>query len=119
MSITQATEILQTLTDQQKARLRKIIRLNFYMISSQGEKQLKHKYGLTRRDVISMMIMQDGRCALCTKEIESKWDIDHNHKTGKVRGLLHAGCNRGLGQLGDCIEELQKAIDYLRRNGET
>ncbi len=41
--------------------------------------------------------------------------LDHCHKTGKFRGWLCNRCNRGLGYFGDCIEGLQRAIEYLKR----
>lgn len=40
--------------------------------------------------------------------------LDHDHKTGCARGYLCNGCNRGLGMLGDSIEGLTKAINYLK-----
>lgn len=39
--------------------------------------------------------------------------IDHNHQTGKVRGLLCHHCNVGLGHFKDNIELLNSALDYL------
>jgi hypothetical protein len=40
-------------------------------------------------------------------------NIDHDHKTGQVRGLLCSGCNTGLGHLGDDIQGLKRALEYL------
>lgn len=59
---------------------------------------------------------QDGKCGIC--ETDMIWDsrfthVDHDHETGKVRGLICGPCNQGLGSLGDSIERLQKAITYL------
>lgn len=45
--------------------------------------------------------------------------VDHNHKTGAVRGLLCNGCNMGLGRFEDNIEWLQNAIDYLIKTEAT
>ena len=58
---------------------------------------------------------QHGCCAICS-EPEEKFSwlcIDHDHVTGRVRGLLCPNCNRGLGLLGDSEHLLQKAKDYL------
>lgn len=41
--------------------------------------------------------------------------LDHDHKTGAFRGWLCHSCNAGIGQLGDTIEGLERAVAYLRR----
>lgn len=69
-----------------------------------------------------MLINQNYECKVCKEEImysnkkENKSKtacIDHDHKTGKVRGLLCQTCNRAIGLLKDDINILQRAIDYL------
>lgn len=63
----------------------------------------------------ALLIKQNGRCALCggppTKN--GKLDIDHDHKAGKVRGLLCHKCNYALGLLQDDSGLLLKASNYL------
>lgn len=39
--------------------------------------------------------------------------IDHCHRTGRVRGILCAGCNSGIGKLGDSVAGLRRALAYL------
>ena len=63
-----------------------------------------------------MFIAQDGRCAICERdvcEIPRGLYIDHDHKTGKVRGLLCDRCNMSLGGFKDNVIILQNAINYL------
>lgn len=54
----------------------------------------------------------DRKCDICGRK--QKLEVDHNHKTGKVRGLLCSRCNGALGQFCDAIELLEKAIAYLK-----
>ena len=61
---------------------------------------------------------QKGKCAICgikRENIKRDFANDHNHKTGKIRGLLCGNCNMGLGQFSDNIKTLQKAIKYLEK----
>lgn len=69
------------------------------------------KYGLVPSEVEAIINKYDGLCWCCQERIATA--IDHCHSTGKVRGALCLLCNTGIGKLGDSIEGLQKAIDYL------
>jgi hypothetical protein len=55
-----------------------------------------------------------GICELCNSKPSRV--LDHNHTTGKPRGMLCTGCNTGIGQLGDNLEGLERAMEYLRSN---
>jgi hypothetical protein len=55
---------------------------------------------------------EDNLCANCGRE--AKLHLDHDHKTGKFRGYLCIPCNMGIGQLGDDIAGLERALSYLR-----
>ena len=78
------------------------------------------KYGITIQDELDMLKAQDGRCAICGKLLTNLTEacIDHDHKTGKVRGILCGHCNRGLGYFKDNSEALIKAAVYLRNQGD-
>lgn len=72
---------------------------------------LKRRYGITASDAEAMLLAQKGLCALC--RAAPAVHVDHDHVTGKVRGLLCFNCNGGLGQFKDRIDVLQAAVDYL------
>ena len=75
------------------------------------------KYGLTQNEHISLLIAQDFSCAICkVPEILLKEHlcVDHNHETGKVRGLLCRKCNIFLGMSGDSEELLEMGSKYLK-----
>lgn len=79
------------------------------------DKRLKRKYGISIHDYQQMVINQSGRCDIC-KSPESdkvKFQVDHCHKTGKIRSLLCNRCNSVLGFAQDSTEILQSAIKYL------
>jgi hypothetical protein len=59
-----------------------------------------------------------GACELCSAS-GRQMHLDHDHTTGKFRGWLCSSCNRAFGMLGDTIAGLEKALDYLRRNGSS
>jgi Recombination endonuclease VII len=74
---------------------------------------LRRTYGITIDDFESLLVMQDGCCAICLREMEAP-QVDHCHTTGEIRGLLCMACNIALGKLEDDTERLARAIDYLR-----
>jgi hypothetical protein len=86
---------------------------------------LKRKFGITPEEYVTLLEAQNGLCALCGKPpSESLTDnrgrtkpplcVDHDHDTGEIRGLLHYECNAALGLLGDSVEIVQMALEYLR-----
>lgn len=78
---------------------------------------LKKKYGVTPEWYETTMISQNEKCAICGNDKPDKRSnklfIDHNHVTGKVRGLLCSLCNTGLGNFKDNQLLLKNAIKYL------
>ena len=89
--------------------------------------QLKRLYGCTIEDVYTMHKQQNGKCAICDKEIIvignslTKYQVacvDHNHVTGKIRGLLCNTCNRGLGFFKDSTEIVRKAFMYMENTND-
>ena len=82
------------------------------------------QYGLTIESVEAMLNEQDSKCAnpgcLATSPggRHHTWHVDHDHKTGKARGLLCNTCNVGLGMLGEDENRILGLIKYLRRYEE-
>jgi len=76
------------------------------------------RYGISYIEYNNLLIKQDYKCAICkTKELNKNLSVDHNHNSGKIRGLLCNGCNTGIGLLKDNINNLESAINYLKENG--
>jgi hypothetical protein len=72
------------------------------------------KYGLTMADYNAIFLKQSGLCCICSRELDQP-HIDHDHKTTKVRGILCASCNVGLGSFRDDPELCKNAAVYLLR----
>lgn len=76
------------------------------------------KYGIGTAEFNAMYEHQQGRCAICNREPSyhsrhKRLHVDHDHVTGKVRGLLCHACNSGIGSFSERREILQAAIHYL------
>lgn len=78
--------------------------------------RLKEKYGMTIEHYEELMLKQSGVCAICGKKDKSRLSVDHDHATGKIRGLLCRQHNAGLGIFSDNEELLLKAIKYLKEH---
>jgi hypothetical protein len=72
---------------------------------------LRWKYGVTEEDVRAMERRQGGVCAICSSE--KRLVLDHDHRTGRVRGLLCSHCNTMLGFGRDNPDIMRSAIRYL------
>lgn len=70
------------------------------------------RYGIPRGEYERMYAEQGGRCAACGTERPTLC-VDHDHGSGKVRGLLCDGCNKGIGCLGESVEAMTGAVAYL------
>lgn len=82
----------------------------FYLFNRNNN--LKKKYGITYEDFLRLSLNQNNQCKICSNT--NNLVVDHCHKTGLVRGVICKRCNTGLGHLGDNIEGLTKALQYLK-----
>ncbi len=76
---------------------------------------LKRKYGLTEAEWQELFERQGRRCAICG-EGGTRWSVDHDHATGRIRGILCRACNTGIGLFRDDPARLLSAIRYLTRD---
>lgn len=90
--------------------------------TSLRKRHLKRQYNLSIEEYNTKLKEQGHKCFLCGKDeldLKGKLHVDHDHITGKVRGLLCINCNTGLGHFKDNIELLSKAIGYLEKHKQT
>lgn len=78
-------------------------------------KQKQFKYGITPEREAALYVEQAGVCAICGTRPPGPLVIDHDHKSGIIRGLLCRRCNAGLGLLGDNLTALSHALKYLKQ----
>lgn len=78
------------------------------------EYKVRIGYGLGREEHEARIQSQGGVCAVCkTQPIDKRSHIDHDHASGRVRGILCANCNHGLGKFRDEPALLRAAASYL------
>ena len=78
---------------------------------------LKKKYGITLVDYTKLLNKQNNQCLICGKkssESKRRLAVDHDHETGKIRGILCEERNRGIGIFKDSIDRLNNSINYLK-----
>lgn len=93
-------------------------------IKAGAESYIFRNYGITLETYYQMYKDQEGKCYICNQKgftlkdsIKTELLIDHDHYTGKVRGLLCHNCNRALGLLKDDLKYLERAKQYLLKEG--
>lgn len=80
---------------------------------------LKKHYGITVDEFDRMLGVQSG-CAICHTDVPDgkNWHVDHDHVSGKVRGVLCHSCNLMIGMSKEDTDILSSAISYLRHHSE-
>ena len=102
---------------------KKEVHRNFYLKQKAKpnflrNQNIKHRFGITGEQYDLMLLQQNEVCAICKNPELGRntvLSVDHNHNTGKIRGLLCNGCNLALGLLKDNSYTLYNAIKYLSK----
>lgn len=79
---------------------------------------IKRKFGISKEDYIKLLTSQQGVCAICGGGPTGKakyLSVDHDHETGKIRGLLCNNCNAAIGFLREKHINIQLAAEYIRK----
>lgn len=84
------------------------------------QKRRRKAYGITSEEFDTLLSRQHGLCAICggPPTVKRGWCVDHDHTSGKVRGLLCTNCNIGLGNFKENPAALQSAVYYLTLHDE-
>lgn len=75
----------------------------------------RRKFKLSDEEYTALIEKSQGHCSVCDRPL-TKVCIDHDHKTGRVRGVLCNNCNTALGLVGDNTATLSKLIQWLERS---
>jgi hypothetical protein len=96
------------------------VRLHVSGLTYGKVQELKKKFGLTPDEFLSMWAAQGGRCICGESLVPGKGGcaIDHDHGTGKIRGLLCNGCNSAIGWCREDVARLRAIIRYLEQHHE-
>ena len=79
----------------------------------------KKKTGCSPTKYDALYVKQAGCCVICgthSSKLSKGLAADHCHTSGKIRGLLCATCNLGIGCFKDSVTILKSAVEYLERN---
>jgi len=81
---------------------------------NRGRSRLR-RYGMTPEQYARLLAAQNGVCAICATPpgVRHGLSVDHDHNTGRVRALLCAACNAGIGQFRERPDVMYRAIRYL------
>jgi hypothetical protein len=82
------------------------------------ERNIRKRYGISLEQYENIKARQDYKCAICgipDAECYNGLHLDHNHRTGQIRGFLCLGCNHAIGKMGDNPTLLYKAAEYLEK----
>ena len=93
--------------------------------TEKGRKRARNNYlrntmGITTEEAEAVLVAQGHKCAICERDLTHarlrQKAHDHDHKTGKFRGILCVNCNTSIGKFKECTATLQRAIAYLEKH---
>ncbi len=75
-----------------------------------------YTHDLSYAEYIEIAAKQNHKCSLCDRNLsEVKINIDHDHSTGEVRGILCKGCNISLGTIEKSLDSVQSQLEFIER----
>jgi hypothetical protein len=76
------------------------------------------KYGINADEFNNLLEKQNGCCAICGKKYEKRlrFSVEHDHISGKIRGITCHKCNIGIGMFEENVYTLKSAIEYIEKN---
>ena len=85
---------------------------------NEKDRVLKSRYNIGLEDFEALVKKQKNTCPICHRQFARArtTTVDHDHKTGRVRGLLCQRCNLGLGQFLDSPDLLRSALLYVQKS---
>ena len=85
--------------------------------------KLRRQYGMSLQDYDSLLQSQEGVCGICKRNVRPRrgdivyhMAVDHDHRTGKVRGILCYWCNTRIGLVREDVGWMASATKYLERH---
>lgn len=104
------------MVEYRKTHVNELKRLGAEWYIKKFDSRLRRKYGISQEQYAEFLCAQDNKCGICMSEFGDSYRyVDHDHTTGKVRGLLCMNCNTGLGHFKDNVVLLQSAERYLTK----
>lgn len=94
-----------------------------YLNETKADQHIRLRYGMSRQAYNALLEKQGGGCAICgggggVRKGTRALQVDHDHVTGRVRGLLCGDCNRALGSFCDRDDLCLRAAEYLLQEYE-
>lgn len=77
---------------------------------------LRSRYGLLPRQFRDLVAATAGRCPVCERNVYS-WNVDHEHKSGLVYGVVCSQCNTGgIAWTFHSVDYVRRLLSYLERS---